>query len=148
VIELDGTPVGFIGELHPKWRQAYELPQAPVVFELDLVALQRRPVPQYEPIPRQQAALRDLAVVVSEQASHDALVAAIHDTDALVRGVTLFDIYKPAKPTPEIGPGEHSMAFRLELLDDQATLTDERIDAVIAAVVERLKAAFGARLRG
>jgi phenylalanyl-tRNA synthetase beta chain len=147
-IELDGTPVGFIGELHPKWRQAYELPQAPVVFELDLVALQRRPVPQYEPIPRQQAALRDLAVVVSEQASHDALVAAIHDTDALVRGVTLFDIYKPAKPTPEIGPGEHSMAFRLELLDDQATLTDERIDAVIAAVVERLKAAFGARLRG
>jgi phenylalanyl-tRNA synthetase beta chain len=148
VVELDGEAVGFIGELHPKWRQGYELPQAPVVFELDLAALQRRPVPQYEPIPRQQAVQRDLALVVGEQVPHEALVGAISRSDPLVRKVTLFDIYKPAKPTPEIGAGERSMAFRLELLDEQATLTDERVDAVMAGVVERLNTAFGARLRG
>ena len=39
-------------------------------------------------------------------------------------------------------------ALRLELLDDAANLTDERIDASVAAAVQRAQAAFGARLRG
>ena len=34
-VEVDGTPIGFVGELHPKWRQVYELPAAPLLFELD-----------------------------------------------------------------------------------------------------------------
>ncbi|MCP6280484.1 hypothetical protein NL459_28050, partial [Klebsiella pneumoniae] len=32
-VVVDGHVVGFVGELHPKWRQAYDLPQAPVMFE-------------------------------------------------------------------------------------------------------------------
>jgi phenylalanyl-tRNA synthetase beta chain len=40
------------------------------------------------------------------------------------------------------------MAVRLELLDDQATLTEERIEAAVAAAVARAAAAVGARLRG
>jgi phenylalanyl-tRNA synthetase beta chain len=147
-IELDGQRVGFIGELHPKWRQAYELPHAPVLFEIDLAALQRRPVPQYRPIPRQQSSLRDLAVVVSEAVTHEALITSIEEVDPLIRSAQLFDIYKPAKPTPEIAEGERSLAVRLELLDDEVTLTDERIEPVIAAVIERMKTRFGARLRG
>ena len=66
-----------------------------------------------------------------------------------MRSATLFDVYKPAQPAPACGAGERSMAVRLELLDDAATLTDERIDAAVAAARGRaLRAAFGARLRG
>jgi phenylalanyl-tRNA synthetase beta chain len=147
-IEIAGQPVGMIGELHPKWRQAYELPQAPVVFEIELEALQQRAVPQYQPISRQLPSVRDIAVVAGEQVGHDALVAAITATDPLIRSARLFDLYKPTKPTAEIGEGERSLAVRIELLDDQATLTDERIEAVMQSVVDRLKAEFGARLRG
>jgi phenylalanyl-tRNA synthetase beta chain len=147
-IELDGVRVGVIGELHPKWRQAYDLPSPPVLFELELQALQQRPVPAYEPIPKQQSSFRDLALVVSERVTHDALIAAVRGVDPLVRSAALFDIYKPAKPTPEIGEGERSMAVRVELLDKDSTLTDERIDAVIAQVVTTLKDQFNARLRG
>lgn len=147
-VELDGRRVGFVGELHPRWRQAYELPQAPVLFEIDLAALQQRPVPQYRPIPRQQASLRDIAVVLSDKVSHEVLVASIREVDPLIRSAQLFDIYRPAKPTPDIGEGERSMAVRLELLDEHATLSDERIEPVMTAVVERLKTRFGARLRG
>jgi phenylalanyl-tRNA synthetase beta chain len=86
-------------------------------------------------------------VVLNDKVSHDALIAAIEEVDPLIRSARLFDIYRPAKPTPEIGEGERSMAVRLELLDDQATLSDERIEPVVAAVVERLKTRFGARLR-
>ena len=48
-LEIDGEVVGHIGELHPRWRQAYELPGAPVVFELALSALLRGSVPAFAP---------------------------------------------------------------------------------------------------
>jgi phenylalanyl-tRNA synthetase beta chain len=148
-IELDGEVIGHIGEMHPRWRQAYDLPQAPVLFELDLAAVQRREVPQARPVPRQQAVVRDLALVVSEQVTHDALTATLlADPTGLVRSATLFDIYKPAAPTADIPAGHRSLAVRLELLDDEATLTDDRIDAAAAQAVARAQAAHGAHLRG
>ena len=149
-IVLEGAVVGHVGELHPKWRQAYELPHAPVVFEVDAAALQRRPVPVYKPIARQQAVTRDLAVIVSDKVRHDALMEAVHaaPTEGLVRDVTLFDIYKPKTATADIGADERSVALRLELLDDDATLTDERIDAAMKAVVDTLGTRLGGRLRG
>ncbi|MEP7283964.1 MAG: phenylalanine--tRNA ligase subunit beta, partial [Rubrivivax sp.] len=145
-VELGGRAIGHVGELHPKWRQGYELPHAPVVFELELDAVLDRPFPVFEPLPRQQAVTRDVALVVGEGVAHDALVAALGE-DALIRSVTLFDIYKPTPPSGGFAAGERSLALRLELLDPQATLTDERIDAVMAAAVMRAAATFGARLR-
>ncbi|MCB2070663.1 MAG: phenylalanine--tRNA ligase subunit beta, partial [Ottowia sp.] len=50
---LDGQAIGFIGELHPRWRQRWELAQAPVLFELDLPAVLARPLPAAQPVPRQ-----------------------------------------------------------------------------------------------
>lgn len=148
-IVVDGQAVGFVGELHPRWRQAYELPGAPVVFELDADALVARDVPVARAIPRQQAVTRDLAVLVGPQVTHAALIEAIESADRdLVRSARLFDVYRPAAATADMAAGERSLAVRLELLDDSATLTDERIDAGVAAVVDALKTKLGARLRG
>ncbi len=147
-VEVDGRVLGHVGELHPKWRQAYELPHAPVVFELDLDGVLDRPLPQFKALPRQQAALRDVALVVGASVGHDALLAALKaDSQGIVRGATLFDIYTPAMPAAGFTAGERSLAIRLELLDDEATLTDERIEAAVAAAVQRATAACGARLR-
>lgn len=145
---LDGHDIGVVGELHPRWRQAYELPHAPVLFELDLDAVLDRPVSVFEPISRHQPAWRDLALVVPDSASHDGLVSALRaDPSGHVREVTLFDVYKPAVATTDIAADERSLAVRLELLDPEATWTDERIDAVIHAAVARAASAVGARLR-
>jgi phenylalanyl-tRNA synthetase beta chain len=147
-VELDGQVLGHVGELHPRWRQAYDLPHAPVLFELDLQLLLERPLPQARPLPRQQSALRDVALVVGETVTHETLMAALRDDpQGLVRAATLFDIYRPAQPAPGVATGERSLAIRLELLDDEATLTDERIDAGVQAAVARAAAACGARLR-
>jgi phenylalanyl-tRNA synthetase beta chain len=144
----DGREIGIVGELHPRWRQGYELPHAPVVFELDLAAVLERPLPAFEPISRHQPAWRDLALVVPDGAGHDALIGALRaDPAGHVREATLFDVYKPTAPTGDIGAGERSMAVRLELLDADATWTDERIDATVAAAVARAAQAVGARLR-
>ena len=148
-VEVLGQAVGYVGELHPKWRQSYELPNAPVMFELDLSAVLQRPMPLAEPIARQQSVWRDIAVIVADDVTHAKLMDAIHATPhSLVRSALLFDIYKPKLPTSEIGAGERSVAVRLELLDDAVTLTDERIEAAVTQVLNSLATRLGARLRG
>ena len=147
-VELDGRAIGHVGELHPRWRQAYELPQPPVLFELDLLAVLARDVPVAQAVPRHQPSWRDIALVLRDEIAHDTLVEVLAaDPSGLVRSVRLFDIYRPAQAQADIGHHEHSMALRLELLDDQANLTDERIEAAVAAAVQRAQAACGARLR-
>ncbi|MEX8518253.1 MAG: phenylalanine--tRNA ligase subunit beta [Leptothrix sp. (in: b-proteobacteria)] len=148
---LDGQPIGFVGELHPRWRQAYELPHgAPVLFELDVPALLARDVPLYQPVARQQAVTRDIALIVGEHVSHDAVIASLlaAPTGGLVRSARLFDVYRPQAGTAGFEPGERSLAIRLELLDDEAPLTDERSDAAIKAVIEAAQQQVGAHLRG
>ncbi len=145
---LDGQAVGFVGELHPRWRQAYELPQAPLVFELDLGCALETPVPVFEAVPRQQPVWRDLALVLRDGVSHDALLASLQaDPAGLVRSALLFDVYKPTAAATGIDVGERSLAVRLELLDPAATLTEERIDAAVANAVARVQTALGGRLR-
>jgi hypothetical protein len=58
-VSLHGRHIGWLGELHPQWRQSYELPLAPVLFELDLDALQQRTVPQVQAVSRLQPVERD-----------------------------------------------------------------------------------------
>lgn len=146
---LDGEDIGVVGELHPKWRQGYDLPSAPVLFELALDAVLARTLPQGKGVPRLQAVQRDLALIVNEQVTYASLMRAIESSgEALVRSARLFDVFKPAQPTAELKAGERSLAVRLELLDDENTLTDERIEQAVAKVVSRLGESLGARLRG
>jgi len=147
-VSLGGRVIGHIGELHPKWRQAYELPHAPMLFELDLDAVLDVPVPVFEPVSRQQPSYRDLALVVRDEVTHDRLVQVLRDdASGLVRRATLFDVFKPTAPAAGLQAGERSLTVRLELRDDHQTLTDERIEAAVDAAVERAAKACGARLR-
>jgi phenylalanyl-tRNA synthetase beta chain len=149
VISVDGKRVGVIGELHPRLMQKYELPQAPVLFEVDADALQQRPVPQYEEISKFPGASRDLALVVKQHVAAqdilDAFAAEVQSNPLgrIVQAVVLFDEYR--------GKGlemdEKSLAFRFSLQDTQSTLQDEAVDAIMAALAEAAKQKHGARLR-
>ncbi|RZI72859.1 MAG: phenylalanine--tRNA ligase subunit beta [Variovorax sp.] len=148
---VDGCDIGVVGELHPRWRQKWELSQAPVLFELDLDAVVARPVPVAQPVPRHQAVERDIAVVVAEAVTHDALMQSIASADpaaGLLQGASLFDIYRPQSTSGGVAMGEKSMAVRLSFQSDAATLTDEQIEPAVRAIVDQLSAQLGARLRG
>jgi phenylalanyl-tRNA synthetase beta chain len=149
VIRVDGREVGHVGELHPRWRQQWELPHTPLLFELDLDAVVDRRVPVFEPVPRFQPAERDIAVIVDEKVTHDQLLAAIRsaDTGGLLRDALLFDVYKPQQASTSLAIHEKSLAVRLTLARSDATLTDEQIDGAVRAVVERVTTQLGGRLR-
>ncbi len=147
-IEIDGERIGVIGELNPRWRQAYEIPGDAIVFELDAEALQRRPVPTFAPLPKQQSAWRDIAIVVGRDVTHAALMDSIAAAgESAVRESTLFDIFEPPQGAAGIAAGERSLAVRLELRDDEHTLTDEQIERIVGVVVASLAGRLGARLR-
>jgi phenylalanyl-tRNA synthetase beta chain len=148
---LNGVAIGFVGELHPKWRQTYDLTPTPVMFELELDAVLQRGVPAFRPVSKQQAVERDIAVLVNEKLSHTALLAAVWaaPTLGLLRDASVFDIYRP-KATLDTAiafPSEKSMALRLTLNSDDATLTEEQIEAVVQAVLSSLVSTLGARQR-
>ncbi|AVO42631.1 phenylalanine--tRNA ligase subunit beta [Simplicispira suum] len=155
-VVLDGCAIGFVGELHPKWRQSWGLAQAPVLFELELDAVLSKTLPAFNPVARHQSVERDIAVVVGEAVTHGQLMESIASAvdAALLRDAVLFDVYRPKAPKggelPAAGAsllqGEKSMAIRLVLGGD-STLTEAQIDTAVAAVVEQLALRHGARLR-
>ena len=153
---LAGVAIGFVGELHPKWRQAYELPVAPVLFELDLNAVLQRPVASFAAVAKHQAVQRDIAVLVAEQLTHGALMAAIWaaPTGGLLKDARLFDVYRPKadnSPTSASGSSttsvEKSLAVRLTLNSEDATLTEAQIEAAVQSVIAQLGHDVGARQR-
>ncbi len=147
-IELDGRCIGHVGELHPKWRQTYELPGAPMLFEIDAAVLLESPMPRVEAVPRQQPVWRDLSVITAEAVTHDQLVQTTVAAGApLVRSVRLWDVYKPAAAGNDKSSAERSLTLRLELLDDEVTLAEERIETTLAGVLAALAQRLGARLR-
>jgi phenylalanyl-tRNA synthetase beta chain len=145
-IELDGRPIGWLGELHPRWLQKYELPQAPVVFEIDALALETVPLPRIAEISKFPAVARDVAFYFDSRiAAQDILdeIDAVRSRGGpagLIRDVVLFDEYR--------GKGlkinEKSLAFRLRLQDTQQTLSDEIVDQAVASVSAALRDKFGA----
>ncbi|MEZ5665373.1 MAG: phenylalanine--tRNA ligase subunit beta [Burkholderiaceae bacterium] len=151
---LDGQCIGHVGELHPRWRQAYDVSLTPVLFELDLEAVLGRQVPVFASVSRHQAVERDLAIVVRESVTHDAVMTAIRSCGhAWLRDAVLFDVYRPKKQAEGAAvPGalaadEKSLAVRLVLSRDDATLTDEEIDACVQDVLKSLEQRVAARLR-
>ena len=148
-VSVAGKSIGFVGELHPKWRQGYELAQAPLLFELELDALLQRPVPVFKAVSKLQPVERDIALIVAESVTHAALMTAIHsaDTQGLLKSATLFDVYRPQPGNTSLQQGEKSLAVRLVLSSDTVTLTDESIEAAVQAVLASAQAQLQARLR-
>ena len=118
-VYLGSKRIGFIGELHPKAAQAYELPHAPVVFEVEVPALLDRPLPNYVPVSKFQSVTRDLAVVVPAEMEVEKLfdaVAAAKKKDlrlAPLANFKLFDLYRPQDAVDTVA--EKSLAFAIEL---------------------------------
>jgi phenylalanyl-tRNA synthetase beta chain len=148
-VELDGKAIGFIGELHPRWLQKYDLPQAPVLFEVDAAALCERVVPSYAEISKFPGATRDLALVVKQDVPAQALLDAFRAELAsnangkLVQAVVLFDEYRGKG----LEQDEKSLAFRFGLQDTQSTLQDDAVEAIMTSLATAAAQQHGARLR-
>ncbi len=146
---VNGQAVGHVGELHPRWRQSWELTQAPVMFELSLDAVLHRDVPKSAGVAKFPNVERDIAVIVKDSVTHAQLMAAVHaaKTQGLLRNAVLFDVYRPKAESAAMAMDEKSLAVRLTLNSDEATLNEAQIEGVVQAVLAELANQVSARLR-
>ena len=142
-IVVNNAIVGFLGELHPKWLQKYDLPQAPLVFEIDMAAVLEREKTRYQAVSKFQPVRRDLAFVAPEATTFEQLQAALRGVKSdLIQEITLFDVYRGAG-LPE---NHKSMALKVILQSTEDTLTDEVVEPIVAELVAAAEG-VGARLR-
>jgi phenylalanyl-tRNA synthetase beta chain len=123
-----------------------------MLFELELDAVLQRPVPEFKAVAKFHAVQRDIAVVVDDAVTHAAMMTAIWaaPTAGLLRDAQLFDIYRPkvdSSTRPTEGAADRSLAVRLTLNAEDATLTEVQIENSVQAIVQQLMADLGARQR-
>lgn len=140
----DGVAVGWLGELHPRLVREFGFVGSPVLFEIDIDNALRVVYPPYTEVSRFPQVRRDLAVVVEDAVSSDAILERVRTAaSSLLRHVVMFDVYRGTG----IESGRKSVALGLILQDKERTLTDEETDRVIAAVRASLSEALGAQFR-
>ena len=143
-VSLDGVPIGWVGELHPKWQQKYGLPLPAAVFELDVDALSAVPVPRYQEVSKFPPVVRDRALILDEGVPALALLDEMERIrPPFVQEIRVFDVFRGGG----LGRGKKSLAFRVVMQDTARTLTDAEADAAMAQLTEPLAAKFGAKLR-
>ena len=143
-VYLQDQEIGWLGELHPRWQQKYELSQSVAMFEVEGAAVQEVPLPAPVLPSRFPPVMRDIALLVNTDISADALLAvAMAEKPAIVQSVRLFDLYQG----PNLPGGKKSLAFRVVMQDTERTLTDAEADAARDALVELWGRRFSATPR-
>jgi phenylalanyl-tRNA synthetase beta chain len=141
---IEGRPAGWLGELHPAWQQRYELPAAPILFELDAEGLLDVPLPRHADVSKFPPITRDRAVTVPENVPVQALLDAMEEArPAAVQEIRMFDLYRGKG----VEPGRKSLAFRVVMQDTAKTLTDVEADAAMAKLTAVLTSRFDAKVR-
>jgi phenylalanyl-tRNA synthetase beta chain len=143
-VSLAGEAIGMLGELHPRLQQKYELPTAPVVFELLTEALLAGDFPRFAGVSRMPVVRRDVAIVIDEKVPAGSILAAIRGlVPAFVREVEVFDMYRGKG----IESGKKSLALRIVMQDTDRTLTDSEVEALMASIRDQLNQQFQAKPR-
>ncbi|MDR5684192.1 MAG: phenylalanine--tRNA ligase subunit beta [Armatimonadota bacterium] len=144
---IDGERVGWLGEVHPEVAERYDLRGRAYVAEIALAPLLARTdrSPQYRPLPRYPAVVRDLAVVVGESVPSGEIQRIVAQTAGpLLEACEPFDVYV-GHPVP---PGHRSVAFSLRFRDPHRTLEAAEVDGVMERIRKALRSSLGAQIRG
>ncbi len=137
-------PVGFLGALAPEHRERLGFHETVWVFEIEgPFETPARPT-QAPEVARFPAVRRDIAVIVPEKVTAGQVMDTVRESAGpLLQELVLFDVYRGEG----LDLGKKSLALGLTLRDFSRTLTDERVDEVVAQAVRALADAHGAQLR-
>ena len=145
VVMLGKTPetIGYFGQIYPILKDKMKINQDIYLFELNLgklIASAACHTPKYKPLPQFAEVQRDISFAIEKNVTNDQIVLAIKKSanNKLYKGANLFDIYEGE----HVQEGFKSMAYRITLQNEEATLTDEIIDAEINSIKTGLMKKF------
>jgi phenylalanyl-tRNA synthetase beta chain len=143
-IALEGQTVGWLGTLHPDLQHRLDRKGAAVLFALQVELAFAAAIPAFRTYSRFPLIRRDLAIVVDERVSSDALQGVARAAAGkLLQKIVVFDIYRGKG----VDSNRKSIGLGLILQDASRTLTDEDADKTLRTVMLRLEREFGATIR-
>ena len=137
------TTIGYIGQIHPILKDKIKLNQEAFIFKVDidaLISIIKETTPRFKHLSQFPEVKRDLAFVINDRVSYDDIQKVIKSgvQQNIFRGCEVFDVYQGEN----IEKGYKSLAFRIKMMDEKATLTDDVIERNMQSVREKLQKAY------
>jgi phenylalanyl-tRNA synthetase beta chain len=146
MIQLGKQMLGEFGQLTPTRAKRYDLRDAVWLAELnlDLLLARRNPAKSFKPLPQFPTIRRDVAMLVPEATTHDAVLQVVKQAKpANLEAIELFDVFR-GKNVPQ---GQKSMAYAFTYRSPEKTLTDAEVNAAHEQLVAQFKQNLGATVR-
>lgn len=136
-------PIGYFGQVHPTLIDKLKLNQNAFLFKVDLTELigaVKESVPRFKHIPQYPEVRRDIAFIINDEVSFDDIQKVIKSSvkQNIFKGSEIFDVYQGE----HVEDGFKSVAFRIKMQDENATLTDEIIEQQMTSVREKLQKTY------
>lgn len=136
-------PIGYFGQIHPTLQDKLKLNQEAFLFKVDLdevISAVKETVPRFKHLPQYPEVKRDLAFIINDTVSYDDIQKVIKSAvkQNIFKGSEIFDVYQGE----HVEEGFKSVAFRIKMQDENATLTDEIIDQQMTSVREKLQKTY------
>ncbi len=145
------TNIGYFGQIHPILKDKMKIKgQEVFMFEIDLdeiIGIIKEHTTRYKKLPQFPEVRRDLAFIINEDVSFDDIQKVIKGAvqQNIFKGSEIFDVYQG----DNIEKGFKSLAFRIKLQDENATLTDEVIEHQMNNIRAKLQKTYaGISFRG
>ncbi len=137
------TTIGYFGQIHPILKDKMKINQDAFIFKVDLdavISIVKETVPRFKHLAQFPEVRRDLAFVINENVSFEDIQRVIKSgvQQNIFQGSEVFDVYQGEN----IEKGYKSLAFRIKMLDENATLTDDVIERNMQSVREKLQKAY------
>jgi len=146
-VSLGGRVVlGELGQLQPVLAKKYDLRDAVFLaeFSLDLLLAKRNPAKAFKSLPQFPSSRRDVAMLVPESVTHEAVLQSVKQTKAAnLESVELFDVFR-GQGIPE---GRKSLAYAFTYRAADKTLTDADVNSAHEKILNALKTQLQAELR-
>ena len=142
-----GNTIARLGKVSPKLLKEYDIDQDCFYAEIETETVQKLRSKEnfkFVDIPKFNKIRRDLALLVDKNVNYAELYKlAKKNPSKYLKNINLFDVYE-GKNLPE---GKKSYALSFELLNEEKTLEDKDITAVMDSLIKNFKKEFNAELR-
>ncbi len=136
--------VGWVGQLHPKWKQKFGIQEDVFLFEIDLEPLRKKVIIDFN-IPSKLLPIRkDISVVVDKNICVDDMIQAVKKANInYLKEIAAFDVYEGKN----IEKDKKSIAFLILMQDTYKTLEEEQVNNIVTNALKVLQQLFNANLR-
>lgn len=136
-------PIGYFGQVHPTLIDKLKLNQDAFLFNLnltELISAVKETVPRFKHLPQFPEVRRDIAFIINDDVTFEDIQKVIKSSvkQNIFKGSEIFDVYQGE----HVENGFKSVAFRIKMQDENATLTDEIIEQQMTSVREKLQKTY------